>query len=297
MITIAVVATKGGVGKTTTTANLGALLADLGARVLLIDCDVQPSLSRYFPLAHQAPHGLTEVVKRGLITPQCISTLGVYHAESGLKLNSDGAFDIVVSDNIEGNLQDWLGPRIDRGVRIKRAIHTPHVNENYDIVIIDTQGAVGHLQDAAVLAADMLLSPISPDILSAREFTSGTIELLDRLEPGSEIGLSVPPMQALIYRQERTRDSRQIAKTIREQYVTLRARVNVLDCCVPYAVAYKNAATAQIPVHWIDAAAAHTMHKLVWELIPSFEGLVAPSCIGQFDLSQFENGADEEGGA
>ena len=56
---------KGGVGKTTLTANLGALLADMGLRVLLIDADVQPSLSKYFPLAVAKPAaGLTEVIVR-----------------------------------------------------------------------------------------------------------------------------------------------------------------------------------------------------------------------------------------
>ena len=46
MIKFTVTSTKGGVGKTTLTANLGALLADMGLLVLLIDADVQPSLSK-----------------------------------------------------------------------------------------------------------------------------------------------------------------------------------------------------------------------------------------------------------
>ena len=54
MFVFGVVATKGGVGKTTIAANLGGLLADIGYRVLLIDADVQPSLSRYFALSHHA---------------------------------------------------------------------------------------------------------------------------------------------------------------------------------------------------------------------------------------------------
>ena len=50
---ISIVSTKGGVGKTTLTANIAALLADFGFRVLMIDADVQPSLSKYYPLSHQ----------------------------------------------------------------------------------------------------------------------------------------------------------------------------------------------------------------------------------------------------
>ena len=46
MVPIGVISTKGGVGKTTLTANLGGLLADIGFRTLLIDTDVQPSLSK-----------------------------------------------------------------------------------------------------------------------------------------------------------------------------------------------------------------------------------------------------------
>lgn len=45
MQVISIISTKGGVGKTTTAANLGGLAADAGLRVLLLDLDVQPTLS------------------------------------------------------------------------------------------------------------------------------------------------------------------------------------------------------------------------------------------------------------
>ncbi len=293
MIVITIVATKGGVGKTTQAANLGALLADMGVRVLLIDADVQPSLTRYFPIHQRMDFGLTEIIKRGIISPDCISKIDLRHPD-GYGLNPNGCLDIVVANAPEGTLQDWLAQRIDRAVRIRKAVRAPFVDENYDVVLIDTQGAVGHLQDAAVLAADVLLSPISPDILSAREFTSGTLELLNRLEPSAEIGITVPPMKALIYKLERTRDSRDIAKSIRGQYVNLRARVDVLDITVPHAVAYKQAATAQQPVHWVDPVrAGATMHQLVWELIPSLAGSVAPNCAGLIDVAQFADDVEE----
>ena len=281
MIVFATVSTKGGVGKTTLTANLGALLADLGMRVLMIDADVQPSLTRYFPIARRAPHGLTEIVTQGTIGEDCISTIALPARSPAQLLNPDGRLDLIAADAPEGSLQTWLATRIDRAVRIKLALRNPQINERYDVVLIDTQGAVGHLQDAAVLASDILISPVSPDILSAREFTSGTQELLDRLEPSSALGITVPAMRAVIYRLEHTNDSRTIARVIREKFVSLRGRVSVLNTAVPHAVAYRKAATAQIPVHWLDPLrAGSTMHALLWELIPSLDGCCAANCEG-----------------
>lgn len=278
MIVFAIVSTKGGVGKTTLAVNLGSLLADLGMRVLLFDADVQPSASQFLEMTQRAPNGLTEVVKTGQITPACISSLALRPSNTTVPRlpsgNPRGKLDLVASDDPEGNLQLWLGTRVDRGSRIKQALHNPWVAERYDIVLIDTQGAVGHLQDAAVLAADLLISPVVPDVLTAREFTQRTQELLERLEPGANVGLAVPPMRAVLYRTENTNDSRAYTAVIRERFIALRGRVTVLEASVPSAVAYKKAATAQIPVHWMDPVrAGDTMHRLVWELIPQLHGI------------------------
>lgn len=271
MIKFTVTSTKGGVGKTTLTANLGALLADMGLRVLLIDADVQPSLSKYFPLAVAKPAaGLTEVIVRGAVSAPSI-TATVYQN-----------LDIVISDDPEGNLPHWLLNRIDRGFRLRFALQSPAVVDAYDCVLIDTQGAIGPLQDAAVLAADILVSPITPEILSAREFRDGTMELLDRLEPGGALGASLGPMKAVIYRQDRSADARIIASGIREDFIKLKGRVAVLETVVPHAKAYKEAATLRVPVHRHErkrdgpTPSAYTvMHQLAWELIPSLEGVFA----------------------
>lgn len=69
MQVVSIISTKGGVGKTTTAANLGGLAADAGLRVLLLDLDVQPTLSSYYDLAHRAPGGIYELLafnERGL---------------------------------------------------------------------------------------------------------------------------------------------------------------------------------------------------------------------------------------
>ena len=273
MITFTVISTKGGVGKTTLTANLSALFADMGLRVLMIDADVQPSLSKFFPLCNPPSScGLTKVLTTGEVSPLCISSTMFEN------------LDIIVSDDPEGRLPHWLLTRIDRGFRLRGALKSPAIAKNYDCVLIDTQGAVGPLQDAAALAADILISPINPEILSAREFKDGTMELLDRLEPTGALGATLGPMKAVIYRQDRTTDARVIASGIREDFIKLKGRVTVLETVVPHAKAYKEAATARVPVHrherkreGVTPSAYTVMHQLAWELIPSLEGILVES--------------------
>jgi chromosome partitioning related protein ParA len=271
MLKLTVISTKGGVGKTTLAANLGALLADLGLRVLMIDADVQPSLSKFYPLAEPIPpSGLTDVIVRGEV------------ASSSIAATLYRNLDIVMSDDPHGKLPHWLLNRIDRGVRLLAALRSPALLDRYDFVLIDTQGALGPLQDAAALAADLLISPVTPEVLSAREFKDGTLELLDRLSAGSLLGASLAPLKAVIYRQDRTNDGRMITAALRADFDAMPGRVSVLHTIVPHAKAYKEAATLRIPVHRHERrrdgampSAYTVMHQLVWELIPALSGELA----------------------
>ena len=271
MITFTIASTKGGVGKTTLTANLGALLADMGLRVLLVDADVQPSPSKYFPLSPPQPvAGLTDVLVRGEVAAASI-TPTVYPN-----------LHLVASDDPEGRLPNWLLGRIDRGFRLRHALRAGLVPSAYDCVLIDTPGAIGPLQDAAVMAADVLVSPITPEILSAREFRDGTMELLARLEPGSALGAPPAPVKAVIYRQDRTADARLIVAGIAREFDQSHERVSLLKTVVPHAKAYKEAATLRVPVHQHERrregtmpSAWSVMHGLAWELMPSLRGVLA----------------------
>jgi cellulose biosynthesis protein BcsQ len=70
---ITVVSTKGGVGKTTVAANLGGLLADLGQRVLLVDADIQPTLSSYYAIRTEATGGIFQLMVSGDTRSGCRS--------------------------------------------------------------------------------------------------------------------------------------------------------------------------------------------------------------------------------
>lgn len=271
-VRITLTSTKGGVGKTTVTANLGAYLADLGYRVLLIDADIQPTLSSYFPMERdqRATGGLTELITSGE-TASTVSPVDLPPRDAR------GSLDLVLSNDPQGALQQWILHTPDGRVRLKHIL--ADYDDLYDVILIDTQGAVGPLQDAAVLAADFLLSPIPPEILSAREFARGTVSMLERLRPMANMGAPVGPLRGLLYRMDRTGDGRAIADELRrETYGESRGQITILETIIPSTVAYREAATQQVPVHrWEPSRAgptlsgAETMRRLTAELLPHLD--------------------------
>ncbi|REG58597.1 chromosome partitioning related protein ParA [Paraburkholderia sp. BL6669N2] len=274
-VVISFVSTKGGVGKTTVAANLGGLLAAFGLKVLAIDADVQPSLSKFFPVHYRSSQGLTAVVTSGSNpSADCISRTIFSN------------LDLVYSDTPDAALQAWLNRREDRLMILRRAMRSPLVNP-YDVVLIDTQGAVGELQKSAAMAADVMVSPVKPDALSAGEFTTGTIAMLDELNRLADFGASFRSgdLFALINAHERTTNARALAAVLRQRFIG-HAKVRVLDTVIPSAAAYAAAASARVPVHDFDRrrrfgnSAWNVMHRLAWELFPSLANVYAgaPPC-------------------
>lgn len=267
-IVISITSTKGGVGKTTLAANLGALLAQFGMKTLLADADIQPSLSKYYPIAERAPHGLQAVITRGgSIQPDCIS-----------RTNRPN-LDLIVSDCSDGSLQSWLKDREDRLVIMRRAVHSPCVREAYDVVVIDTQGAKGELQKTAAMAADIMISPVNPTIISAREFASGTMAMLESLNRLADFSADFRSgdLYALIYGMDRSNDSKLIADQIRSDFRAIH-RVRVMQTVVPLSAAYKTAATLGLAAFEVDRpsrkkplTAYDTLHQVVWELFPNLQ--------------------------
>ena len=94
-IKICIVSTKGGVGKTTLTANLGGILADLGQRVLLIDADPQPTLSTYYEVRDESPSGISELIAKSQVG-DCVSRTVI-----------DNLY-LIYSNDPEGRLADWI---------------------------------------------------------------------------------------------------------------------------------------------------------------------------------------------
>src|SRR3546814_3148216 len=99
------------VGKTTTAANLGGFVADAGLRVLLLDFDIQPTLSSYYELAHRAAGGTYELLA---FNEQRIEQLVSRTVIAGL--------DLVVSNDDRGELNTLLLHAADGRLRLRHLL-------------------------------------------------------------------------------------------------------------------------------------------------------------------------------
>ncbi|CAC9531676.1 Chromosome (plasmid) partitioning protein ParA [uncultured Gammaproteobacteria bacterium] len=227
---ISIISTKGGVGKTTLAANLSGCLSAMGKKVLMIDADPQPSLSSYYKILEQAQGGLTEILTDPQNVNSCISK-----TQYG---------DLIYSNDHSNQLQPWLASKGDGRFRLKFAINK--LIEKYDYILIDTQGAKGNLQDAAVLAADILISPMPPEMAVIKELERGTLSMLSDLQSYKNMGINVPSLFGVIYKVDRAKDAKQFIKYLNN--LAKNKFYTMLNTQIPQAVAFKEAASQQIPV-------------------------------------------------
>ncbi|WLH10863.1 ParA family protein [Pseudomonas hefeiensis] len=267
MRVVSVVSTKGGVGKTTVAANLGGLLADAGLRVLLLDLDSQPTLSSYYALSHKAVAGAYELIVLNLTDPaQIISTTTVI------------GLDLILSNDDQGRVSTLLLHAPDGRLRLRNLLD--NFRPSYDLLLIDTQGARSVLLEMAVLASDLVLSPVTPEMLAARELHRGTLKLLSELDPFRHLGIPPPPLRLLLNQVNAIRvDTRMIIRGLRETFAET-TNISVLDTVVPDRVAYLNAASLGLPVHRIETrqsspSALKIMQSLAIELFPEWREAIS----------------------
>ena len=157
---IAVINQKGGVGKTTTVANLGVCLAQEGKRVLLIDADPQGSLTLNLGikdpdgLEETIAHLLREIVEDGTVSPE----MGIIHNKEGVDL---------LPSNIElSGLETSLVNVMSREFVLREYIS--QVKDRYDYILIDCMPSLGMLSINALVAADSVIIPCQPNYLSTK---------------------------------------------------------------------------------------------------------------------------------
>ncbi len=267
MQVISIISTKGGVGKTTVAANLGGFIADAGLRVLLLDLDMQPTLSSYYELTRRAPCGIYELLACNerdiarLVSRTVIDRL-----------------DVILSNDEHRQLNTLLLHAPDGRLRLRHLL--PVFQPHYDLVLLDTQGARSVLLEMAVLASEQAVSPVTPEILAAREMRRGTLQLIEDIAPYRHLGINPPHLHLLLNRVPAvSANAKLIQQTLRLIFRDMEG-VHVLRTEIPAIEAFPRAATRGLPVHRVEhrrptgrvaAAALDIVRGLASELCPQWQ--------------------------
>lgn len=248
---IAVANQKGGVGKTTTSTNLSACLAELNKRVLLIDIDPQGNATSGVGVdKNQLDNTVYEMI------------IGECEMEDCLLENVIDNLDLLPSNvNLAGAEIDLIGVEA-REFILKKKID--EIKDKYDFIIIDCPPSLNMLTVNAMTTADRVLVPIQCEYYALEGLSQliHTINLVkERLNPNLEIEGVVFTMY-----DARTNLSLQVVENVKSNL-----RQNVYKTIIPRNIRLAEAPSHGLPINLYDSKSAGAeSYRLLAEEVANF---------------------------
>ncbi|WP_018353221.1 AAA family ATPase [Longispora albida] len=234
---IAMANQKGGVGKTTTTINLGAALAEYGRKVLMVDFDPQGALSVGFGVN---PHDL-EISVYNLLMQEEVTIHEVIH-----KTNIDGLH--LLPANIDLSAAEiQLVNEVAREMTLARCLRP--VLKDYDYVLIDCQPSLGLLTINALTAAHSVLVPLECEFFSLRGVAL-LLDTVDKVRERLNFDLELEGILATMY-DSRTTHCRQVLQRVVEAFGD-----KVYQTVITKTVKFPESTVAGAPITTLDPASA-----------------------------------------
>ncbi len=202
---------KGGVGKTTTTVNLGAGLAKLGKKILLVDLDPQANLSQCY----------------GITKPE-VTVYEALKSEEELKtVKADENLFVAPSSLDLAGAEMELNSEAGREYLLKEII-TP-IKDDYDYIFVDCPPSLGLLTLNAFTCADEVIIPIQAHFLAIKGLTK-IIEVINKIKRRINQNLEISGVVITLYDKRKIlhRDIEETIKTyFKEKVYNTKIRQNI----------------------------------------------------------------------